>query len=51
MASHTKGRHRFRESAELGWYLLRNWFKPGRKSMVPYRHTVADAAQTGVVPP
>ena len=32
----SKGRHRFRESAELGWYLLRNWFKPGRKSMVPY---------------
>jgi NADPH2:quinone reductase len=36
MASQSKGRHRFRESAELGWYLLRNWFKPGRKSMVPY---------------
>jgi NADPH:quinone reductase-like Zn-dependent oxidoreductase len=36
MASQSKGRHPFRESAELGWYILRNWFKPGRKSMVPY---------------
>ena len=25
-----------RESAELSWYILRNWFKPGRKKMVPY---------------
>jgi NADPH:quinone reductase-like Zn-dependent oxidoreductase len=24
------------ESAILGWYILRNWFLPGRKSMVPY---------------
>jgi NADPH2:quinone reductase len=31
-----EGRHPIRESAELGWYILRNWFKPGRKSMVPY---------------
>jgi NADPH:quinone reductase-like Zn-dependent oxidoreductase len=30
------GRHRIRESAELGWFMVRNWFKPGRKSMVPY---------------
>ena len=36
MASHSEGRHPFRESAELSWYILRNWFKPGRKSMVPY---------------
>jgi NADPH2:quinone reductase len=36
MASGRAGRHPFRESAELGWYILRNWFKPGRKSMVPY---------------
>lgn len=36
MASHSEGRHPLRESAELGWFILRNWFKPGRKSMVPY---------------
>jgi NADPH2:quinone reductase len=30
------GRHPIRESAILGWYVLRNWFLPGRKSMVPY---------------
>jgi hypothetical protein len=30
------GRHQIRESAILGWYILRNWFLPGRKSMVPY---------------
>ena len=36
MATQRKGRHPFRESAELGWYLARNWFKPGRKRMVPY---------------
>jgi NADPH:quinone reductase-like Zn-dependent oxidoreductase len=30
------GRHPIRESATLGWYILRNWFLPGRKSMVPY---------------
>jgi NADPH2:quinone reductase len=36
MASRSKGRHPFRESAELGWYIIRNWFKPGRKRMVPY---------------
>lgn len=36
MASGRPGRHPVRESAELGWYVLRNWFKPGRKSMTPY---------------
>jgi NADPH2:quinone reductase len=36
MTSPSEGRHPIRESAELGWYILRNWFKPGRKSMVPY---------------
>jgi len=36
MAFHTEGRHPIRESAELGWFIFRNWFKPGRKSMVPY---------------
>jgi NADPH2:quinone reductase len=30
------GRHPVRESAILGWHILRNWFLPGRKSMVPY---------------
>jgi NADPH:quinone reductase-like Zn-dependent oxidoreductase len=30
------GRHPIRESAELGRYLIRNLFKPGKKSMVPY---------------
>jgi NADPH:quinone reductase len=30
------GRHPIRESAELGGFIIRNWFKPGRKSMVPY---------------
>ena len=30
------GRHPIRESATLGWYILRNWFLPGGKSMVPY---------------
>jgi len=36
MASPSQGRHPIRESAELGWFILRNWFKPGRKRMVPY---------------
>ena len=36
MASGSEGRHPYRESAELGWFTVRNWFKPGRKSMVPY---------------
>jgi NADPH2:quinone reductase len=30
------GRHPIRESAILGWYILRNRFMPGRKSMMPY---------------
>jgi len=30
------GRHPIRESAVLGWYILLNWIRPGRKSMVPY---------------
>ena len=29
-------RHPIRESAILGWYILRNGFLPGRKSMAPY---------------
>jgi NADPH2:quinone reductase len=36
MAAPSEGRHPIRESAELGWFILRNWFKRGRKSMVPY---------------
>jgi NADPH:quinone reductase len=36
MVSRSKGRHPIRESAELGWFIFRNWFKSGRKSMVPY---------------
>ena len=37
MASGTPNdRHPIRESAILGRYILRNWFLPGRKSMVPY---------------
>jgi len=30
------GRHSIRESAILGRQILRNWFLPGHKSMVPY---------------
>jgi NADPH:quinone reductase-like Zn-dependent oxidoreductase len=30
------GRHRFREAAILGLYIVRNWFLPGRKRMTPY---------------
>jgi NADPH2:quinone reductase len=36
MASGGGGRHPIRESAELGWFVMRNWFKPDRKRMVPY---------------
>jgi NADPH2:quinone reductase len=36
MVTGSGGRHPLRESAELGRFLIRNWFKPGRKSMVPY---------------
>ena len=30
------GRHRFREAAVLGRYVLRSWLLPGRKRLVPY---------------
>jgi NADPH:quinone reductase-like Zn-dependent oxidoreductase len=30
------GRHPIRESAILARYIVKNWFLPGRKSMVPY---------------
>ena len=30
------GRHRYREAAVLGLYIVRNWFLPGRKRMIPY---------------
>ena len=36
MASGSQGRHPIRESAGLGWYIIRNWLKPGSKSMRPY---------------
>jgi len=36
MAQRSEGRHPMRESAELGWFIVRNWFRPGRKRMVPY---------------
>lgn len=36
MVSRREGRHPIRESAELGGYVVRNWFRPGRKRMVPY---------------
>lgn len=36
VASRRPGRHRFREAAILGGYIVRNWFLPGRKRMVPY---------------
>lgn len=36
IASGSGGRHPIRESAELGWYIIRNWFKSGGKSMIPY---------------
>ena len=36
MVSGGGGLHPIRESAELGSFIVRNWFKPGRKSMVPY---------------
>jgi NADPH:quinone reductase-like Zn-dependent oxidoreductase len=35
-SSAPSGRHPIRESAILGLDILRNWFLPGRKSMVPY---------------
>jgi NADPH2:quinone reductase len=36
MASGNGRRHPIRESAELGWFVMRNRFKPGKKRMVPY---------------
>ncbi len=37
MASgHSGGRHRFREAAILGVYVIGSWLLPGRKWMVPY---------------
>ncbi len=36
MAYRSEGRHPFREATELGWFILRNWFNPGRKRMTPY---------------
>jgi NADPH2:quinone reductase len=36
MATASEGRHPFRESVDLGRYIVRNWFMPGRKRMVPY---------------
>jgi len=36
VASGRPGRHRFREAAILGGYIVRNWFLSGRKRMVPY---------------
>ena len=36
MVSGSNGRHPIRESAELAGFIIRNWFKPGRKSMAPY---------------
>lgn len=36
LATASEGRHPFRESIGLGRYIVRNWFIPGRKRMVPY---------------
>ena len=36
VATGSSRRHRFREAAILGGYIVRNWFLPGRKRMVPY---------------
>lgn len=36
VAGGASGRHQIRESAILGWYIVRNWFLRGRKKMVPY---------------
>lgn len=36
MVSRSDGRHPIRESAELGKFIVLNWFKAGRKSMAPY---------------
>jgi NADPH:quinone reductase-like Zn-dependent oxidoreductase len=36
MTTPSRGRHPIRESAQLGRFIVRNWFKPGRKRMMPY---------------
>lgn len=36
MISDSGGRHPLREAGALGLFVVRNWFKPGRKKMVPY---------------
>ena len=36
LISRRYGRHRYREAAILGLYIVRNCFLPGRKRMVPY---------------
>ncbi len=36
MISRSEGRHPLRESLELGGYIVRSWFKQGRKKMTPY---------------
>lgn len=51
MASRREGHHPIRESAELGWFILRNWFKPGPKEYGALQHSVVDAIPTRVVPP
>ena len=33
MVSSGQGRHPIRESAELGWYIVRNWLRPGSDSV------------------
>ncbi len=35
-AGRSGGRHRFREAALLAWPVVRSWFLPGRKRMMPY---------------
>jgi NADPH2:quinone reductase len=35
-SAYSGGRHRFREAAVLGRYVLASWFLPGRKRMIPY---------------
>jgi hypothetical protein len=48
MVSGSGGRHPIRESAELGWLIVRGWFRPGRKKHGAVQHPVVDAVQTGV---
>lgn len=35
-SGHSGGRHRFREAAVLGKYVVASWLLPGRKRLVPY---------------